>query len=81
MCAPQFIGSQYFAMSGLDGPTYFTTGVRPYAFWVFEWAVSALHSPYPTIVTANTCMLLEPGNLGMPSVLTACPWANPNGCG
>jgi Amt family ammonium transporter len=34
-----FIGSQYFALHGLDGPTYFATAVRPYAFWVFEWAV------------------------------------------
>ena len=32
-------------MSGLDGPTYFTTAVRPYAFWIFEWAVSAVHTP------------------------------------
>jgi hypothetical protein len=37
-----FIGSQYFALHNLNTPTYFTTNVRPYAFWVFEWAVSAL---------------------------------------
>ncbi|BDA50157.1 Ammonium transporter 1 member 1 [Coccomyxa sp. Obi] len=36
-----FIGSKYFALNGLDGPTYFATLVRPYAFWVFEWAFAA----------------------------------------
>lgn len=39
-----FIGFNYFAMHGMDGPQYFATAVRPYAFWVFEWAVSL--SPY-----------------------------------
>jgi Amt family ammonium transporter len=38
----QFIGSHYFAMSGLDGPYYSpATQVRPYAFWLFEWAFAA----------------------------------------
>lgn len=35
-----FIGFKYFALHGADGPQYFATAVRPYAFWVFEWAVS-----------------------------------------
>ncbi len=35
-----FIGFNYFALHGADGAQYFATAVRPYAFWVFEWAVS-----------------------------------------
>ncbi|CAL5222199.1 g4529 [Coccomyxa viridis] len=36
-----FIGFKYFALHGADGPQYFATAVRPYAFWVFEWAFAA----------------------------------------
>lgn len=49
-----FIGSQYFALHGLDGPTYFATAVRPYAFWVFEWAVRAL-VPTPARIEPPVC--------------------------
>jgi hypothetical protein len=46
----QFIGSHYFAMSGLDGPYYSpATQVRPYAFWLFEWAVRGPPSPLPAM--------------------------------
>jgi hypothetical protein len=47
-----FIGFNYFALHGADGAQYFATAVRPYAFWVFEWAVS-LYSQSPSHVIAE----------------------------
>ena len=57
-----FIGFNYFALKGADGAQYFATAVRPYAFWVFEWAVS-LH-PLTPITLANMqphSLPLQPG--------------------
>ena len=40
-----FIGFRFFAMHDMDQAQYFATAVRPYAFWVFEWAVSLPAAP------------------------------------
>ena len=40
-----FIGFRFFAMHDMDQAQYFATAVRPYAFWVFEWAVSIPAAP------------------------------------
>lgn len=31
---------RFFAMHDMNQAQYFATAVRPYAFWLFEWAVS-----------------------------------------
>lgn len=36
-----FIGFRFFAMHDMNQAQYFATAVRPYAFWLFEWAFAA----------------------------------------
>lgn len=48
-----FIGFRFFAMHDMDQAQYFATAVRPYAFWVFEWAVSLPAAPASAVPSPN----------------------------
>ena len=52
-----FIGFRFFAMHDMDQAQYFATAVRPYAFWVFEWAVSLPDVPVTADPSATTMPL------------------------